>query len=243
MTIILLFIAHHYLSLFSQTFFDHRYASHRAFTMSKFWERFFFVYTYIVQGSSYLSPRAYAIMHRMHHAYTDTEKDPHSPKYFPNVFAFMWHTKKIYAGINEGTLETEERFSKNLPEWPAFERFAESWFSRVMWVVIYTAIYVTYASSPWLFLLLPFTIVMGPVHGAIINWFAHKYGYRNFTMDNTARNLLPVDVIMLGESYHNDHHKYPSAINFGVKWYEIDPVYYIILLFEKLGIVKRTSNV
>jgi stearoyl-CoA desaturase (delta-9 desaturase) len=42
--------------------------------MSKFWERFFYLFAYITQGSSYLSPRAYAILHRMHHAYTDTEK-------------------------------------------------------------------------------------------------------------------------------------------------------------------------
>ncbi len=242
MIIILFFAAHWYFSLFGQTFFDHRYASHRAFTMSKFWEKVFFIITYIGQGSSYLSPRAYAIMHRMHHAYTDTEQDPHSPKYFNNIFSFMWHTKKFYAGILDGTVPTEDRFSKNIPSWPLFERFAESWFSRIMWVIIYTAIYITYASSPWLFILLPFTIVMGPLHGAVINWFAHKYGYRNFTMNNTARNLLPVDILMLGESYHNDHHKYPSDINFGVKWYEIDPVYYIILLFEKLGIVKRASS-
>jgi stearoyl-CoA desaturase (delta-9 desaturase) len=88
MTVLYFFIAQWYLALFSQSFFDHRYASHRAFTMSKFWERFFYVFAYITQGSSYLSPHAYGILHRMHHAYTDTEKDPHSPKYFSNLFAY-----------------------------------------------------------------------------------------------------------------------------------------------------------
>jgi stearoyl-CoA desaturase (delta-9 desaturase) len=47
------------------------------FTMSKAWEKFFYILSWIFQGSSYLSPRAYGIMHRMHHAYADTEKDPH----------------------------------------------------------------------------------------------------------------------------------------------------------------------
>jgi stearoyl-CoA desaturase (delta-9 desaturase) len=87
---------------------------------------------------------------------------------------------------------------------------------------------------------LPFTILIGPVHGAIINWYAHKFGYKNFTLDNTSRNLFPVDILMLGESYHNDHHHNPSNINFGVRWFEIDPVYYVILLFQKLGIVQKT---
>jgi stearoyl-CoA desaturase (delta-9 desaturase) len=79
---------------------------------------------------------------------------------------------------------------------------------------------------------------MGPVHGAIINWFAHKYGYVNFQTSNTSRNLMPLDVFMLGEGYHNDHHKFPSSINFGVKWYEIDPVYPVIRVLSWVGIVK-----
>jgi stearoyl-CoA desaturase (delta-9 desaturase) len=49
--------------------------------MNKFWERFFYLLAYISQGSSYVSPKVYAIMHWMHHAYADTEKDPHSPRF------------------------------------------------------------------------------------------------------------------------------------------------------------------
>ena len=86
MTIPIFFILHWFLSLFSQTFFLHRYAAHKMFTMNKFWERFFYLFTFITQGSSFLNPRAYAVMHRMHHAYSDTEKDPHSPHYFKSMF-------------------------------------------------------------------------------------------------------------------------------------------------------------
>jgi len=43
---------------------------------------------------------------------------------------------------------------------------------------------------------------------------------------------------MLGEAYHNNHHKFPSSINFGVKRNEIDPIYFIILLFNRLGIIR-----
>jgi stearoyl-CoA desaturase (delta-9 desaturase) len=84
--------------------------------------------------------------------------------------------------------------------------------------------------------------MMGPVHGAIINWFAHKYGYTNFKLNNTSRNLLPVDFLMLGESYHNNHHKYASSINFGVRWFEIDPMYWVIRFFGYLRIVKLRSR-
>ena len=53
MLVILLFlIIHWYLSLFMQTFLQHRYAAHGAFSMSNFWERFFYIAAYITQGSS-----------------------------------------------------------------------------------------------------------------------------------------------------------------------------------------------
>lgn len=98
MVIVVFFLAHWFLSLFCQTFFLHRYAAHKMFSMTKFWERAFYVATFVTQGSSFLNPRAYAIMHRMHHAYSDTEKDPHSPYYFRSMFMMMWRTKDIYLG-------------------------------------------------------------------------------------------------------------------------------------------------
>ena len=138
MIILLFFILHWYLALFVQTFFQHRYASHKAFTMSPFWERIFYLFAYITQGSSYMSPKVYGIMHRMHHAYTDTEKDPHSPSYSPNVFAMMWRTRHIYLEIAHGKADVEERFLKGLPDWNAFDNWAGSRWSRLLWIAVYT---------------------------------------------------------------------------------------------------------
>lgn len=241
MAILLFFIAIWYLSLFSQTFFQHRYAAHGAFTMSKGWERFFFLFAYLTQGASYMSPRAYAIMHRLHHAYTDTERDPHSPAFSSNIFTMMWRTRSFYQDIIHDRMEVEPRFTKNLPEWKAFDRWANGAFSRLLWVAAYVSFFVFFATSPWWYLLLPVIVTMGAFHGAVINWFAHKYGYVNFRLKNTSMNLFVVDVLMLGESYHNNHHKYPSAVNFGRRWHEIDPVYPIIRLLARLRIVRLSQ--
>lgn len=238
MSVIIFFIAVWYTSLFSQTFFQHRYAAHGAFSMSKGWERFFFVVAYITQGSSYMSPRAYAIMHRLHHAHTDTELDPHSPSYSSNIFSMMWRTRGFYQDILHGRMDVDQKFLKNVPEWPAFDRFANGAVSRLLWVGLYTAIFIYLATSPWLYLLLPVIITMGAFHGAVINWFAHKYGYINFKLKNTSMNLFFVDIFMLGESYHNNHHKHPSSINFGSRWFEVDPMYPVILLLDKLKVIK-----
>ncbi len=231
------FVVLWYSSLFCQTFFQHRYAAHGAFKMSKRMEKVFFILSYITQGSSYMSPRAYDIMHRMHHAYTDTAQDPHSPSFSKNIFTMMLRTRTFYNRILDGTMEVEPRFVKNVPDWPAFDKWANSTISRILWGLVYTVIFVAFATSPWTYLLLPVVLAMGAFHGAIVNWFAHKYGYRNFFLKNTSTNLLKVDILMLGESYHNNHHKHPSSINFGVKGHEIDPIYPVIRLLGWMGVI------
>ena len=239
--IILFFIAHWYLSLFSQTFFQHRYSAHKAFTMSKGWERFFFVFTWITQGSSYLSPRAYGVMHRIHHAYTDTENDPHSPSYDKNLFAMMWRTKKTYSDIFSGKMHVPEKFTRNVPDWGWFDRMGNNGLVRLLWIALYTWFYLAFAPSLWFLLLVPVHAVMGPLHGVIINWYAHKYGEVNYETDNTSKNLFKLDLLMFGEGYHNNHHKFPSRSNFAARRGEFDPVYPIIALFHKLKIIRLTN--
>jgi stearoyl-CoA desaturase (delta-9 desaturase) len=241
--ILAFFVAHWYLSLFFQTFFLHRYASHKAFTMSPFTEKVFYVLTWIFQGSNYLSPFGYGVMHRMHHAYADTEQDPHSPTYDETIWNMMWKTKTIYSQIANGKMVPDKRFTEGVPNWDSFDRFARSWPSRLMWGSLYVLFYVQFATTWWLFLLLPLHFLMSPIHGAIINWFAHKYGYRNFEVRDTSMNFLPVDFLMMGESYHNNHHKYGSRANFGgVRWHEIDPTYQVIRLLHRLGVIEMENQ-
>jgi stearoyl-CoA desaturase (Delta-9 desaturase) len=239
MILILLFlVAHWYLSLFMQTFLQHRYAAHGAFTMSKFWERFFFLAAYITQGSSYISPRVYAIMHRMHHAYTDTDKDPHSPRNDSNLFIMMWRVRNLTNNIYKAKQDIEPRFLKNLPDWPALDKIAYSNLSRFGWIAVYVLFYVLFAPSAWWFLLIPVHILMLPLQGVIINWFAHKYGSVNFKMKNTSTNLFKVDLLMMGEAYHNNHHKNPSSTNFGFRWHELDPTFAVIRLLNWLKVIR-----
>ncbi|MEO0639274.1 MAG: acyl-CoA desaturase, partial [Bacteroidota bacterium] len=238
MAILIFFIAHWYLSLFTQTFFLHRYAAHKMFTMSKGWEKVFFILTYIFQGSSYLSPRAYGILHRLHHAHADTELDPHSPVVDDDPFKMMLRTRNIFVAIEEETMDIHPKYMKDLPDWRPFDTWASTRASRYIWGLIYIGFYVAFATQWWMFLLLPLHFFMGPIHGVIINWFAHKYGYRNFDTKDTSRNFLPVDLFMMGESYHNNHHTYGGRPNFGIRWHEFDPTYPVILLLNAVGVIK-----
>ncbi|MCU0453860.1 MAG: acyl-CoA desaturase [Bacteroidetes bacterium] len=243
MAIAIFFVSHWFLSLFSQTFFLHRYAAHKMFTMSKFWERFFYVFTFITQGSSFLNPRAYAIMHRMHHAYSDTEKDPHSPHYFSSMIHMMLRTKDIYLDHLMQRIEPERGFDKNVPEWRLLDEVGKYWTPRLLWGIVYTLFYVAFATEWWMFLLLPVHFLMGPIHGAIVNWFGHKYGYVNHPdTHDLSKNSLPFDFVTLGELFQNNHHKYPSRVNFATRWFEVDPTYPFIKLLAKMRIIRLVNE-
>ena len=222
----------------------HRYGAHKMFTLSRGMEKFFFLLSYVSQGSSYLSPRAYAILHRMHHAYSDTDKDPHSPHNSGNIFSMMMETKKIYQSYAKDIVKPEVKFEKNLPHWPALDRFADSWFSRLSFVALYIAFYVHFVprGSEWLYLFLPIHFLIGPIQGAVVNWFGHKVGYRNFPEEDHSVNTLIIDILLLGELFQNNHHHAPARANFAMKWYEFDPIYPIIKVFSWLGIVKMSIN-
>ena len=206
--------------------------------MSKGWERFFHLCTYLSQGSSFLSPKGYAILHRMHHAYSDTPKDPHSPVQNTNVFTLMWKTKAIYDRYAYDREAPEARFLGGYPEWKLVDRIGQNWLARLVWIGLFTAFYVHFATAWWMFLLLPFHFIMGPIHGAIVNWCGHKYGYRNFSNGDASRNTLIFDFLTLGELFQNNHHKFAMSTNFAARWFEIDPAYQVIRVFGWLGIVR-----
>ncbi|MFN6946785.1 MAG: acyl-CoA desaturase, partial [Cytophagaceae bacterium] len=155
MGIVVLLIVHWYSSLFFQSIFHHRYAAHGIFSMSRGWEKAFYIICFICQGSSYISARAYGIMHRLHHAHTDTELDPHSPRNTGNVFLMMWQTRNNYIDIYKGKTPVDEKFTKGLPQWDAFDKLAHNWISRLVWSAIYIALYVWLATEWWMFLFLP----------------------------------------------------------------------------------------
>jgi stearoyl-CoA desaturase (Delta-9 desaturase) len=238
MVIIIFFLVHWQVCVFCQSFFLHRYGAHKQFTMAPGWERFFHLLTYVSQGSSFLSPRGYAILHRMHHAYSDTDKDPHSPYFSPNALKMMLRTKHEYDDFAYDRVPPEPRFEGGYPEWPFIDRLAQSWTARLAWMGAYTLFYVQFATSPWLFLLLPVQWAMGPVHGAIVNWCGHKYGYQNFDNGDKSRNTLFVDFLTAGELFQNNHHKFAMSPNFGARWFEIDPTYLGIRMLSALKVIQ-----
>ncbi len=236
--IITFFLLHWFLSLFFHSFFLHRFASHQMYTTSKTWERIFYVSTWLVQGSSYLVPRAYAVMHRMHHTYSDTEQDPHSPHFFKDIYQMMRSTVVIFRGFLTHKNLPNAQFTKEyLPTWDKLDKFGHNSFVRFLFMVGYTSIYIAFAPNYWWFVLLPVHFLMGPIQGAIVNWCGHKYGYSNFNNDDHSKNSSPWGIVLMGELFQNNHHYAKDDANFAKKWFEFDLTYFIMRGFDLVGII------
>ncbi len=237
--ILIFFTCHWFLSLFFHSFFLHRYASHQMYTVNKRWEKIIYFSTWFVQGSSFLVPRPYAILHRMHHTYSDTEKDPHSPHFFKDVWQMMLHTALIYQAVNKGTQKPDAEFTKEyLPKWDKLDKFGHHIVTALLFAAAYTAFYIYFAPNAWWFLLLPVHFFMGPVQGAIVNWCGHKYGYSNYNNGDRSKNSSPFGILLMGELFQNNHHYAKDHANFARRWFEFDLTFFIMRGLNKIKVIK-----
>ena len=79
---------------------------------------------------------------------------------------------------------------------------------------------------------------MGPIQGAIVNWFGHKMGYSNFENGDHSKNTTPWGVIMMGELFQNNHHHAKHDPNFAKKWYEFDMTYIVMKGLHRIRIIR-----
>lgn len=149
----------------------------------------------------------------------------------------MWNTAKIFKGLIADTSAISSKFLGNYPTWDWLDKFGNSWVSRLLWGSSYIVFYVFFATEWWMYLLLPLHFLMGPLHGAIVNWCGHKYGYQNYDNDDHSRNTLPFDFLLLGELFQNNHHKHPNSPNFAVKPWEFDPMYPFLRIMHTAGVI------
>lgn len=132
----------------------------------------------------------------------------------------------------------EQRFEGGYPSWPLLEKIGDHWLSMAFWAAFYLAFYCLFATSWWMWLLLPAHYLMGPIHGAIVNRCGHRYGYRNFDNRDQSRNTLLWDFLTMGELFQNNHHRNCTRVNFAVRRYEVDPCYWIIRGLAAVGALK-----
>jgi stearoyl-CoA desaturase (delta-9 desaturase) len=69
-----------------------------------------------------------------------------------------------------------------------------------------------------------------------INSLCHFFGRRAFATGDESRNLFWLAPFTFGESWHNNHHAFPTSFAHGMRRWQLDPSAGIIRLMEKSGL-------
>ncbi len=197
----------------------HRLHSHRSFNAPRWFEILgTLVASYGLTGSSI----AWVNTHRAHHRYTDTEKDPHSPK-FLGYFKVQW--------LSMFSSPTQLRYVRHLRKDP-FHVFMHRYYFHFHLFILATLLLTVGPHLTAVLYLAPAAVLWNA--GSFINTICHSpYGYRNYDTKDTAKNNPALGILMWGEGYHNNHHAKPNSAKFGHKWYEPDLSWLIIKAVEQ----------
>jgi stearoyl-CoA desaturase (delta-9 desaturase) len=200
----------------------HRYASHRGFKTSR---AFQFVLAFWAQTSAQKGMLWWAAHHRQHHKYSDQPEDVHSPQR-----GFFWsHVGWILCQRYAATGDIKD-----------LSRYPELRFLNRFHLIPPVALAVTlFFIGGWSWLVWGFfvsTVLLW--HGTfVVNSLNHVWGSQRYATTDTSRNNAVLALLTMGEGWHNNHHHYMSSANQGFFWWEIDASYYLIRLFQALGLV------
>ena len=69
-----------------------------------------------------------------------------------------------------------------------------------------------------------------------INSICHFFGRRRFTTDDQSTNVFWLALPSFGESWHHNHHAFPSSAFHGLKAWEVDATGLVIRLMRRVGL-------
>lgn len=207
----------------------HRFLTHRGFKTPKWLE-----YLLAVCGTLALQsgPINWVTTHRIHHAFTETDKDPHSP-----IKGFYWaHIGWIFQGTSQVQPESAiQRYAPDLAK-DNIMRFISKyyWMSTVILSVI------LFAVGGWsmVFWAVMLRTVFGWHTTWLVNSATHTWGTRRFDSRDTSTNNGWIAALTFGEGWHNNHHTFPRSARHGLTAKEIDINWIQISILQKLGLAK-----
>jgi stearoyl-CoA desaturase (delta-9 desaturase) len=202
----------------------HRYFSHRSYRTSR---AFQFVLAFGGATAAQKGPLWWAGHHRIHHRYTDTAEDPHTP-----LKGFWWsHVGWI---LSKDTKDQPASTMKDFAVFPEI-RFISKYDFIAPWTLAIACYLI--GGLPGLLIGFFLSTVLLWHSTFMINSLAHVFGSRRFDTDDTSRNNPVLALLSMGEGWHNNHHRQAHVARQGLKWWEIDLTWYVLVVLEKLHII------
>jgi sn-1 stearoyl-lipid 9-desaturase len=210
----------------------HRLLTHRGFKTPKWLEYFLTICaTLALEGG----PIFWVAVHRIHHQLSDKPGDPHSPR------DGKWWAHMGWILLGETLHENTRELMRYTPDL-AKDKF-HVWMTKYHWITQVVVGVAILAIGGWKAVL--WGVCLRTVFGLHCTWMVnsanHVMGSRRFATTDDSTNSFWIALFTFGEGWHNNHHAHPTSARHGIRWYEIDTNWYVILLFKKLGLVKNVK--
>ncbi len=207
----------------------HRYFSHHAFKTSRPVQ---FIMAVLGTLSGQTGPISWALLHKDHHKYCETDKDPHA------TAVGFWHAHGFFLWNHA----QPRALNYTASEWAKYPEivFLERGAPMIHYALgIVIGLIAGFQGVVW-YWMVPTWLCWNST--MLINSFAHRYGtfdYRDFHTPQVCNstNLWWGFIFILGDNWHNNHHAYPNAAYHGWKWWQIDPNRYVLWTLQKLRLV------
>lgn len=213
------------------TIFLHRSQAHRALDLHPIVSHFFRFWLWMTTG---MVTKAWAAIHRKHHAKCETPEDPHSPQVL-GLKKVFFEGSELYRAEAKN-LETLEKYGHGTPDdWLERNLYTpRSGLGIKLMLIIDVALFGPIGLTIW-----AVQMAWIPITAAgIINGVGHYWGYRNFKCEDASTNIVPWGIIIGGEELHNNHHAYGTSAKLSSKWYEFDIGWLYIRMMETVGLSK-----
>ena len=221
---IVLFVVLYVVRAFFITAGYHRYFAHRAYRMGRVAQA---VFAFGGGTAAQKGALWWASIHRTHHRYTDTDRDPHSPQR-----GFWWS--------HVGWILSDRHAATDYDVIGDFAKYPElRWLNKHDWVAPWMLGVASYFIAGWSGVVVGFfcsTIALWHATFAI-NSVAHLRGRRRYATNDSSRNNVVLAFATLGEGWHNNHHHDPVTARQGFRWWEIDISYMVLRVLRRLHVV------
>lgn len=227
------------------TFGYHRMLTHHSFQAPRWLENFAALCgTLACQGG----PINWVATHRVHHAYSDTPRDPH------DVTKGFWHAHAGWLFNLRCDLENFEDFKHYAPDLAKrpFFRFLDKYMIHIQ-VVLGLSLFAlggtVWGQIPGAF---DFTMGMSLVVWGIfmrmiamyhvtwcVNSVAHMFGDNANNIADRSKNNAIIGILAFGEGWHNNHHAQARIARHGWRWWQLDQTWIMIRALEVVGILKN----
>ena len=179
----------------------HRYLSHKTYKTTPMKEKVLLFFAFLTGQGATLS---WVAVHRCHHAYEDTEQDPHSPLFIP-----AW---KLILGL----FPRQDYKISVIADLIRSKNKAYFIFENKYYWLLWTALWITtYFISFYLFYFIVAGSAMWYLMTCAVNIFAHgKIGVK--TNENAVGLNSTVLNVLTGAGHHNNHHSDPKNYSYKV---------------------------